>query len=51
MQKPFVITTYAQNYFVLVFGLKKSNIFIFPIVNMAAKNAKIDREGSLDSDF
>ena len=30
---------------------KKMNIFIFPMIKMAAKYAKIDRVGSLVTDF
>ena len=37
--------------FILVFGLKKLNIFIFSIVKIAAKYAKPYRVGSLDASF
>ena len=36
---------------ILVIGFKNSIIFIFPIVKMSAKYAKIDRVGSLNEDF
>ena len=51
MQKPFDVTIFAQKSFILVIGLKKMNIFIFPTVKIGCKLYRNGRVGKLKADF